>query len=116
MISIGTANEKGTVIITCAFTDEDSNAVAPSSIKWTLVDSFGNIINSREQVSVSVPASSIEIILSGDDLQITTRDRNTEYADRYIVIEAIYDSDAGTDLPLKDQANFKIENLKYIGT
>ena len=113
MISIGTANEKGTAIVTCAFTDEDSNTVVPSSITWTLVDKNQNIINSREQVSTS-PASSIEIVLSGDDLKITERERNYGSADRYIVIEAVYDSGAGSNLPLKEQSYFEIENLKYI--
>lgn len=113
MISIGTANEKGTLIISCAFTDEDGDSVIPTSIVWSLVDKYGTIINSREQVSVSVPAASIDIVLSGLDLTFRTNDSG-QYIDRYIVVEAIYDSSAGTDLPLKDQGYFQIENLKYI--
>ena len=113
MISIGTANEKGTIVITCVFTDEDGDAVVPNTISWTLTDGAGDVVNSREQVSVAVPASTTNIVMSGDDLELEATD-TSQYIDRYFLIEAAYNSTYGTDLPLRDSAYFKIENLKYI--
>ena len=115
MISIGTANEKGTCIITCAFTDDDGIAVTPKTLKWTLVDNLGNVINEREQVEVSSLSTSVDIVLSGDDLAATVSE-NTKYFKRFLVVEATYDSTSGSDLPLKDEALFHIKNLKYVIT
>jgi len=113
MINIGTANEKGTIVISCAFFDESGNSVVPTEIKWTLIDKDSVVINNLEQVVFSTPAASVDIVLSGDDLAM--QDGETErYARRFFVLEAKYDSSIGTNLPLKDQAMFLIENLKYI--
>jgi len=113
MISIGTANEKGTIVITCAFTDEDGDPVVPTTIKWTLTDGAGDVINEREQVSVLVPAATTYIVLSGDDLELEATD-TSQYVNRYFLIEATYTSTYGTNLPLRDSTYFKIENLRYI--
>ena len=51
--------------------------------------------------------------MSGDDLELEATD-TSQYIDRYFLIEATYNSTYGTDLPLRDSAYFKIENLKYI--
>jgi hypothetical protein len=114
MISIGTANEKGTAIVTCAFTDEDGTSVVPTSIKWTLVDMFGTVINNRDRVVVTVPAASVNIVLSGNDLLILPREVRAEQVDRFIVIEALYDSSLGVGLPANEEGSFKLRNLKYI--
>jgi len=109
------AKEKSTYIVTCAFTDEDGDAVTPDSIVWTLADSSGNVINSRDQVSVATPAASIDIVLSGDDLQIGGDDEAAlTQVGRRIIVEAVYDSDAGSNLPLKAEAAFVLENLTKI--
>ena len=113
MISIGTANEKGTCIITCAFATDDGTAVTPKTLKWTLVDNLGNVINEREQVEVSSLSTSIDIVLSGDDLSATGSE-NTKYFKRFLIVEATYNSTSGSDLPLKDEVLFQIKNLKYI--
>lgn len=107
------AREESTLVITCAFTDEDGDAVIPSAITWSLTDADGTEINSRTDVAVAVPASSINVVLSGNDLAI----QSGETADivwRYFIVEAVYDSDLGSDLPLKDQVAFKLQNLKKI--
>lgn len=110
------AKEGSTYIITCAFTDEDDNAVIPDSIVWSLTDADGTVINSREDVAVETPASSIDIVLSGDDLQILTTEEPSKSVGRRIIVEAVYESDAGSSLPLKDEAAFVLENLTKIGT
>ena len=96
------AIEQSTYVITASFTDETGSAVVPNSVTWTLLNGDGQIVNSRSEVSVT-PASSIVIVLSGDDLDLD--DGET----RKIRIDAVYDSTNGTNLPLKDSETFAIE-------
>jgi hypothetical protein len=107
-----TAEEESTYLISAAFTDENDVAVVPDTITWTLTDADGNVINSREDVSVSSPAASVDIVLSGDDLGLQAGE--TGDVVRILTIEATYDSDAGDDLPLKDKATFIIKNLEAV--
>ena len=113
-VSITTrAIEEGTCVITCAFSDEDGNAVAPNTLMWTLTDMLGNVINSREQVSVSSPSSSEDIVLSGDDLALQSTEVWTEVK-RLLTLEGTYDSSYGSSLPFKEQIEFYVSNLRYI--
>lgn len=105
------AVEEGTFIVTAEFKDEDGNAVSPNVMAWSLVDEDGNIVNDKEDVSISSPSSSEDIVLSGDDLALT--DGRSEEA-RYVVFEGTYDSTLGNDLPLKDQIKFFILNLRKV--
>lgn len=108
------AIEESTYVFTVTFTDEDDNAVIPNTITWSLTDNGGTAINSRTDVSVSVPAAAIEITLSGDDLAIQAAEVNSRTVRRRLIVEATYDSDLGSDLPLNGVAVFKIENLVKI--
>ena len=104
------AREKGTYVVTLTFTDEDGNSVVPDSIAWTLMNrNSGTIINSREDVAIATPAASVDVVLSGDDLQILTDEE--DYGRRVLLVEAVYDSDAGNNLPLKTEAYFQINDL-----
>jgi len=105
------AVEESTYIITAAFTDEDDNAVSPNTLTWTLTDTGGNVINDRQAENVDSPSSSEDIVLSGDDLQITGDSDNGR---RILTVEATYDSNAGSDLPLKDSCKFQIDDLLVI--
>ena len=99
------AIDESTFVVTCAFTDEDGTAVVPVSITWTLTNNSGTIINARTNVAVAVPASTINIVLSGDDLK---------YSDgpiRILTVQAVYDSTLGAALPLKDSVRFAVEDL-----
>lgn len=107
------AKEKSTYIVTCAFKDENGDDAVPSSIKWSLTDNDGTVINSRDQVTVAVPAASIDIVLYGDDLAILSSE-TIDYVNRKVIIEAVYDSDAGSNLPFKDGIRFALENLTKI--
>jgi|APSaa5957512622_1039677.scaffolds.fasta_scaffold64907_3 hypothetical protein len=100
-----TAVEESTYAVTAAFKDEDGTAITPQTILWTLTDKLGTVINLRENISV-VPATSITIVLTGDDLATSTVGRT-----RVITILATYNSDYGTLLKLKGAATFDIENL-----
>lgn len=99
------AIEQSTYIITASFTDEDGSDVTPKTLTWTLTDEAGNVINSRQDVALT-PNTSVEIVLSGDDLVVSTYGTK-----RIVTVEGTYDSDAGTDLPLRDQVRFTIDNL-----
>ena len=39
------ALEGSTYVVTAAFTDEDDNAVVPSTVTWTLTDSGGDVVD-----------------------------------------------------------------------
>lgn len=100
------AIEEGTYIITAAFTDEQSVAMIPTTITWSLMDLDGNIVNSRNKVSATA-ATSYDIVLSGNDLSIPVGDSGN----RRLLVEATYTSSAGTGLPLKKEYAFQIEKL-----
>ena len=107
------AVEESTYIVTMNFFDEDDEPVAPASAYWTLSDSNGAIINSREDVELSGLASEMSVVLSGDDLALTTRfTGNAE--ERVFTIKATYNSDLGVGLPLNDQLSFPVYNLNYV--
>jgi hypothetical protein len=104
------AVEQSTYIITASFTDAAGVAVVPNTITWTLTDAAGNIVNSREDEAVLVPAESIDILLSGDDLRCPHgRDRSL-----ILTVKAIYDSTEGSDLPLNEQVRFTVQNLQAV--
>jgi len=98
--------EQSVCFITVTFTDEDAASVVPDSITWSLSDSNGRIINSRDAVSIVTPAASIDIVLSGADLAIDSLD-----LDRHLTIEAIYDSALQANVPSKDELKFTLANL-----
>lgn len=104
-------NEESSCIITASFYDENDVAVAPDTMTWSLVDEDNNIINNRNEVSISSPETSEDIVLSGDDLSITSGHDEEE---RYLVLEGTYTSDAGSGLPLKDHLKFYIQNIKKV--
>lgn len=104
------ALERSTYVVTAAFTDESGAAVTPDSITWDLTDTDGNVINSRSSVAVAVPASSIDIVLSGDDLAI----QRPSMLWRIVTVEAVYDSSMGSNLPFKDEIRFEIQPLKNV--
>lgn len=97
--------EESTAKVTIAFTDETGASVAPSAVTWTLTDRAGNVINSRQDVSVA-PGASVSFALYGDDLAIIGND-----AQRVLLIEATYTSSLGSNLPLKAQAFFTVAEL-----
>lgn len=99
------ACDKSTYKVTLAFKDAAGAAVIPTAITWTLMDVDGTVVNSRSAVAVSVPAASVDIVLSGEDL---------DYADgevRRLLVQATYTSTEGTGLPLKDEIVFSINDL-----
>lgn len=96
------SEENGSYVVTAAFTDEDGDAVIPNAITYSLLLNNGQIINSRDEVSVT-PASSVEILVYGDDLQYI--------GDVTMLIEWTYDSSLGNNIPGKDEITWENKNL-----
>lgn len=100
------AVEESTYSIVIGFKDSAGSDVVPNTLKWTLSDKSGTIINSRTEVPVVTPAASITVVLSGDDLAIPDADD----AMRFFLIEGDYDDpDLGSGLPLRDECAFLIK-------
>jgi len=105
------ANEQGVYWITTAFLDEDNNAMAPDVATWTLTDLKGNLINSREDVSIVTPEASETIELSGDDLAVDGND----IVQRILTLEGTYTSvNYGASKPFKFQIKFPIEPIVIV--
>lgn len=101
------APERGTYVIDVSFFDENEASVVPNSVTWTLTDALGTVINSRTEVSAT-PAATVSIVLSGDDLDID--DTST----RNLTVEALYTSNLGVNLPLKEWALFYIDDNRGV--
>ena len=105
------AIEKSTKMIVVSFFDESDTAKDPESMKWTLTDTLGNIINEREDVVVANPSSVETIVLTGNDLAIIS---DTDNGKRLFTVESTYNSELGSGLTLNGEANFTVINLVEI--
>lgn len=105
--------EKSTAIITASFEDEDGIAVTPDTLTWTLTDVDGTVINSKEDEELT-PATSVDIVLSGDDLAFQSAESGKKRVTRKLLVEGAYTSDAGAGLPIKDEVQFTIRNLTAV--
>ena len=105
------AVEKSTYVVSVSFTDENGDSVVPDSVKWTLLNIYGNEINDRLEVEITSLSNEIDIVLSGDDLVV---EDGVEEATRILIIEATYTSTLGSGLPMNAQMEFSVVNLKYI--
>ena len=100
--------EEGTGVFTCAFKDETGAGMTPSSATWTLTDTSGTVINSRDAVVISSLAASVDIVLSGDDLALSSGFSGSA-EERVLTVEFVYTSDAGAGLPGKAECRFFID-------
>ena len=101
------AIEGGTYVISFSFTDEDGDPVTPNQLSWTLTDDEGNVINSREDVVISPPAASVDVLLQGDDLD----PGDSKLAELIFTIEGTYNSDLGSNLPIVAQCKLPVDGL-----
>ena len=107
------APEEGTFPIVVSFwetVDGVRALVTPNDdITWTLTDKNGVVVNSRSGISVATPATTITIVLKGNDLALSDT-----YAGRlrYLLVECTYDSaEYGDDCPFKGQGEFVIDDF-----
>lgn len=101
--------ERSTVAAVASFRDEAGELIIPSVIKWTLTDGDGNVINNQANIDI-VPANTVNIVLSGDDLAMTAGDDGR----RQVVIRAVYDGTLGDDLPIVGVLEFTVRNVPGI--
>lgn len=106
------AEEQGTYVVNCSFKDEDGEDVIPTSIKWTLTTVGGEVVNERSDVSVASPAASVDLVLSGADLQLLSHKES--FSSRILTIKALYNSSLGNGLPLNKAVRFKVRNLRLV--
>jgi hypothetical protein len=111
-ITISTkANEESTFALDATFYDEDDLEITPNTVTWTLTDTAGTVINNRTAQSITADTT-VTIVLKGDDLALQTGEVGS--AKRILTIEAVYDSNIGSNLPLKEAAHFRVVDLKAI--
>ncbi len=117
MIEIFThAREKSSLTLRIEFHDEEGELTIPTEAQWTLSDTAGTNINTAARtypVSVAAPlASTFYVVLSGDDLEVTTAEQaaSTEPVERVFTLEAKY-ANAYTDaeVPWREEYRFWID-------
>lgn len=108
------ALEGGFYPVTVAFTDEDGSAETPNAdtIKWTLTDSSGTVINSRDNEAIA-SGSSVTIELDGDDLAVQTGE-TLALLERRLIVKWEYDSALGNGKMGRDECIFLLRNLTRI--
>lgn len=101
--------EEGAGGVRVNFTDTNGTAVAPNTLTWSLLDPNGNILNSREDVTIT-PAASVVIILTGDDLAFLAGESGN--ALRFLLLKGTYHSSTlGNDVPLRAQCGLYISDF-----
>lgn len=86
--------------------DGDTPVVPNSPLVWDLVDDHGVIVNNKKDQALT-PASSVYIVLSGNDLALP----DGQPVERFVIIRGTFNSVFGNDLPLVDEVSFQIKNL-----
>jgi hypothetical protein len=109
------AVRNSTYVINIAPKDEDDTAVTPDSVTYTLTDRDGNVINSIEDTAIATPSTSMDVVLSGDDLGFQTSEAGMYTVTRYFTVTAQYDSDLEDNLPLIDTAIFTVVDPNALG-
>ena len=94
--------EGGTIGVISEFFDENGSAVVPKSVKYSLKDKYGNIVNGKDKVDL-VANDKMVVPLSGDDLPPGEKNFN---------IYAVYDSqELGNNRTMVDYVNFNVEDM-----
>ena len=107
------AVERSTLVVTAAFTDAAAQPVTPDSIAWRLEDDRGNVVNNRQD-QVLAPAESVQIVLTGADLQLNGDTNESEL--RRLIIDSLYTSSHGAGLSLSDSYEFRVLNTNTVKT
>ena len=98
--------ERGTVVITAVFKDENGNLATPKTLFKKLTDSSGNVMNGINTEIETALSSTITFVLTGDDLAINGTDIT-----RHFLLTGTYDSSAGEDLYLQSELIFDLRNM-----
>ena len=102
------AGERSRYRIDAVVYTTSGETVVPTSLKWTLTDNSGNVINSRQGVFITPTADPTPILLYGADLGISGTESEVE---RVLLIEATYDEPGYPGLPYNKEYRFMIKNF-----
>ena len=104
------ARDGSVFVARCSFFDEEGNAVAPTSLSWTLLGPDLAVVNGRTSETVSSPAAVEDIVLTPADVA---------YADgalRYLILNWEYNSSLGTGLAGREEAEINIDDIVEAAT
>lgn len=107
------AIELSTYAVNICFYDENSAALLPNSLYWTLADNDGVVFNNRSMTAITSVQTSIDIVLQGSDLAISSGSLLAE-EQRVLTIQGNYNSSLGNALPLNDRVRFTVINLSAV--
>jgi len=102
-------SEKGSAIVTVTPTDENGLELEISDLTspaYQLMMIDGTVVN--EKTFTNCPLTALTFTLTGDDLAIFDSEDNGW---RVLAFKALYDSDAGNDLVLKEECEFEIDRI-----
>lgn len=100
------ADDQSTYYVACAFKDETGAAVTPTSATYSVYDLKGNLINNRNDVSMSPAASTENIILQPADL------KHSEGDTRLILVKYTYTNSDGSQTA---KQQFKLPINDFVG-
>ncbi len=107
------AVELSTYAVHVDFYDENSAALLPNSLYWSLTDRDGVVYNNRSGTAITSVQTSIDIVLTGSDLAISSGSLLAE-EDRVLTLWGEYNSSIGNSLPLYDRVKFSVINLSAV--
>ena len=109
MQQLADATDQSSYVVKCDLTDENGDAVTPTSATWSLTDGNGEIINGRDSVVVSSLASTIYIALSGADINVIEDGLELDNM-RCVTVAGTYNSSiTGGLLPVRKSVKFLIK-------
>lgn len=112
-ILIDPAIELGTYAVHFIFYDENSVAVQPNSLFWSLTDNDGRVINTRSLTAITSVQASLDVVLSSLDLEISSGWTQAQ-EERVLTMTGHFNSDLGNILPLHDRVKFTVINLSAL--
>jgi hypothetical protein len=104
------ADEASTYVVRATYYDDNNSAVTPTSVTWTLTDGDGNVVNSRQDISIVAPSTYNDIVLGATDL----RCHSTKDETRNLIVEYIYTSTTGAGLPGTAQVSFIVQKIQKV--
>lgn len=108
---IGQITEESSALIPVGFTNSAGEPAAPAQIFWSLLDDSGKVINDKQAKEIESPLPSVNILLFGPDLSLTTEGKV-----RNLTIKAVFFSDLapGAAIPATAGLRFEIASLPGI--
>jgi len=105
MITLTTRpNESAAIVLRVTFRDMDNELFTPTSCVWSLTNPDKAVVNGRDRVAVSISGNYHDFVISGDDIVYA----DGEY--RTFLVEGLYDSAFGNDIPFREEAKFFIQD------